>query len=61
MSVTVIPIVFGALGTVPEGLRKKTGGIGSQRKNRNDPDCCIVEMGQNTEKSPGDLRRLNVT
>ena len=25
------------------------------------PKYCIIEIGQNTEKSPGDLRRLVVT
>ena len=33
MSVKVIPIVVGALGTVPINLEKKTGGSGNQRKN----------------------------
>ena len=25
------------------------------------PDYCIIKIGQNTEKCPGDLRRLTVT
>ena len=29
--------------------------------NQDHLDCCIVEIGQNTEKSPGNLRRLAVT
>ena len=41
----VIPIVIGALGTV-----KRMSG-----------NYSIAEIGQNTEKSPGNLRRLVVT
>ena len=40
---------------------ERTGGIGNQRKNRDYPDYSIAEIGQNTQKSPGDLRRLAVT
>ena len=52
MKVTIIPIVTGAFFTVTKGLLKgledlEVGGI--------------IENGQNTEKSPGDLRRLAVT
>ena len=52
MKVTIIPIVIGAFGMVIKGLLKsledlEVGGI--------------IENGQNTEKSPGDLRRLAVT
>ena len=32
MNVTVIPIVVGALGTLPKDLEKKIGGIGNWRK-----------------------------
>ena len=34
MKVTVIPIVVGSLGTIPEGLKKKTGETGNQRMTR---------------------------
>ena len=44
MKVTIIPIMIGAFGTVTKGLLKDH----------------IIENGQNTEKSPGDLRRLAV-
>ena len=27
----------------------------------NHPNYCVIEIGQNTEKSPGDLKRLVVT
>ena len=32
-----------------------------QKKSRDHPDYSIVKIGQNTETSPGDLRRLAVT
>ena len=43
-----MPIVIGALGTKPKRLIK---GV---------EDYSITKIGQNTEKSPGDLRRLAV-
>ena len=49
-----IPTVIGA-------LEKKTGGNGNQKKNRDHPNLSIVEIGQNTEKIPGNLKRLVVT
>ena len=60
MRVTVIPVAVGALGTVLNGL-EKTGGIGSNKKTQNYSDHSIVEISLNTEKSPGDLRRLAIT
>ena len=42
------------IGTETRGLEKKKT-IGDN------PNNSIVEIGQNTEKSPGDLRRLSVT
>ena len=38
-----------------------SGGLGGWRTGGDHPDCSIVENGQNTEKNPGDLRRLAVT
>ena len=38
-----------------------TGGLGNNGMGRDYPNYSIVEIGQNTEKSPGDLRRLAVT
>ena len=35
--------------------------VGNRRTNRDQPNYSIVEIVQNTEKSPGDLRRLAVT
>ena len=39
----------------------RTGGLGNCRTNGDHPNYSIVEIGQNTKKSPGDLRRLAVT
>ena len=38
-----------------------TGGLENQRTKGDHPNYNIVEIGQNTEKSPGDLKRLAVT
>ena len=46
MWVTVIPIVIGALGMVPKGQEKKTGGTRDQRKNRGHPDHREFEWQQ---------------
>ena len=57
----IISIVIGALGTVTKNLVQGLGGLGNNRTNGDHPNYCIIESGQNTEKSPGDLRRLVVT
>ena len=59
MRVTVIPV--GAFWTVSKSLEKKIGVIEIQRKNQDHPDHRIDQIGQNTEKSPENLRRLAVT
>ena len=51
---TIKAIVIGAFGTVTKG----TGGFGSWRTSGDYPNNNIIENGQNTEKSPEDLRRL---
>ena len=38
-----------------------TGGLGNKRTNGDHPNDSIIKIGQNTEKSPGDLRSLVVT
>ena len=54
MKVTIISIVIGALGTVTKGLiNKETGGLRNQRMNGDHPKYSIIDIGQNTEKSPG--------
>ena len=55
MQVTVIPIVISVLGTVNKDLLKGTGDLGNKRTCGDHSNNSIVE---NTEKSPGDLRRL---
>ena len=54
----VIPIVIGVLGTVTKGLVTR---IGYKNTSRDRQNYSIIEIGQNTEKSPGHLRRLAVT
>ena len=55
MKVTVIPIIIGALGMVLKSLLR-----GLEELSFFNPDGSIVEIVQNTEKSPGDLRRFTV-
>ncbi len=38
-----------------------TRGLGNKRTRRDHPNFYIIENSENTEKSPGDLRRLAVT
>ena len=45
----------------PQGLVKGTGRVRNQRMSGDHPDCSIIEIGQNTEKSPEDLRIFAVT
>ena len=53
-----MPIVINAPGTVTKGLLKRREDL--EIRGRVDT-IYIIENGQNTEKSPGDLRRLTVT
>ena len=39
-------------------IGKGTGGRGNSGTSGDDPNYSIIEIGQNTEKNPGDLRRL---
>ena len=57
MKVTVIPIIIRALCTVTKGLVQ---GLGNNGTGGDSPKYSIIEIGQNIEKSPGDLRRLAV-
>ena len=45
----------------PQRIGKGTGRLRNERTGENHPDYSIIKIGQNTEKSPGDLRRLAVT
>ena len=58
MKVTIKPIVIGAFATVTKGLLKALEDLEVRGDH---PNYSIVENGQNTEKSPGDSRRLVVT
>ena len=60
MKVTFIPIVIGILGTVTKGLIKGENDL-EIRTSGVYPNYCIIEIGQNTEKRPGDMRKLAVT
>ena len=44
-----------------KNLERKTRRIENQRKNQHPPDDSIIQTGQNTEESHGDMRRLAVT
>ena len=57
MKVSVIPIMNGVFGTVPEGLIRNLKNWESE----DHPNYSIVEFGQNTEKSPRDLQKLVAT
>ena len=52
----IIPFVIGAFGIVTKGLLKELEDleVGGHL------NYSIIEKGQNTEKSPGDLKRLAV-
>ena len=41
-------------------INKGTGNLGNKKTSGNHPNYWINETGQNTEKSPGDLRGLAV-
>ena len=61
MKVTVIAIAIDALVTISKGLVGcGAERVGNQRTSRNHPKYSIVKIGQNTEKSPSDLKRLPV-
>ena len=40
---------------------KGTGRLGNKRTSRDNSDNTVIKMGKNTEKCPGDLRRLAAT
>ena len=61
MTITIMPIVIGTFGTATKGLKKGTGGLGGWRRGGDQPDYIIVDKSHNTEKSPGNSRRLAVT
>ena len=58
---TVILVVIGALGTVTQRNNTGAEGLGNKRTNGNYTNESIFKIDLNTEKSPGNLRRLAVT
>ena len=42
-------------------INRGTGGLRNKRTSGDHRNYCIIEISQNTEKSPGDLRKLAVT
>ena len=42
-------------------VNKGTGGLGNKGTSGDHPSYSIIEIGQNSEKCPGDLRRLAVS
>ena len=43
-----------------ERIGFRTGGLGNKRRDGVHPNYSIIEIGQNTEKSPGDLKRFTI-
>ena len=60
MTVTIVPVVIGAFGTVTKGLLKRLEDLEVRGRVEIHPNHSTIENGQNTEKSPGDLSRLTV-
>ena len=57
-----IPNVIGALGTDTKGfITFITRGLENNWTSEDHPNYCVIEIDQNTEKSPEDLRRLATT
>ena len=61
MKVTILPIVIGAFGTETNWLLKGMEDLEVGRRMETiQTTASIVDNGQNTEKNPGDLKRLAV-
>ena len=61
MKMKIVPIVIGAFWHSDWRIIKGPGRFGSWRTRGDHPNDSIIEDGQNTEKSLGDLTRLSVT
>ena len=48
-------IVISELGTVTKRLLQRLEDLGNKRTSGDHPNYKIIEIGQNTKKSPGDL------
>ena len=60
MKVMITPIVIGALVSL-QRIYTWTGSLGNNRTSGDYLNYYIIEIGQNTWKNPGDLRRLAVS
>ena len=56
-----MPVVVGAIGTIPRGLVKGPEDLEIRGRVETIQITFVIKIGQNTEKSLGDLRRLTVT
>ena len=45
----------------PQRIDKGNGGLRNQKTSRDQPDNCIFDIGQNSKKSPGNVRGLDIT
>ena len=61
MKVTFMPNAIGTLGIVNKAMDTRTGKLGNKKTCGHQPNYCIIGTSQNTQKSPGDLRRQAVT
>ena len=58
---TLIPIVNWCSRYSQQRIIKRTGNLRNKRMSGDYPNYNIIKMGQNTEKKPGDVKRLAVT
>ena len=58
MRVTVIPIVIDALGMISKGLIRGLEELEIEAQAIDYPNYSMIKIGQNTEKSSENLRRL---
>ena len=61
MKVAVIPIAILLSWDSHQRIIKGTGVLENKRTSGDHPNYSIIKINQNTEKSPGNLRRLVVT
>ena len=60
IKVTVIPVVMDALRILSKRVGKCTGNLGNKNTSGDHQNYSIIEIVQNTEKSPRDLSKLAV-
>ena len=57
----VIPILIWCVRNNRQSLAKENGRLRNKRKSGDHRNYSIIKIGQNTEKIPGDLRRIAIT